>query len=321
MKVKTTLSLLIVTLLLTGCNSEPKSNYQTRYSTAIDAQGNKINLPILPLYENLLTPESVTLSGENVFISNIGGEPGSSLGMGFINNKNTPFIAGLNDPKGIAMLNNGELMVVSDHPNINLINVREKRVIQTLSVAGVGFLNDAVALSNNTALVSDTGTGNVYKILLSNNNVISASVFINASQLMGNGVNGLAFDASELTLYLATSSFGGNPNQGHLWQVKLNSNLELIGNLERWNSSLIGNGQLDGIALKNQQLILSDWETETAPSSIFVYDIPSRMQQYRISGEFLSPADIALDTTSNILYIPEFTKNKVSILDLSAIIN
>lgn len=318
---KSTVTVFAITLFLSGCGNEPNNIKQNRYSTAVDEQGNKTSLPIMTLYENLSTPESVTLSGDNIFISNIGGAPKESIGLGFINNQNGPFITGLDDPKGIAMLNNGTLMLVSDHPNIKLISVKDKKILQTLAVPQAGFLNDAVTLSNNMALVSDTGNGNVYKISLSDTNEISQTIFITANQLMGNGVNGLAFDVAKSILYLATSSFGGDPKQGHLWQVLLDNNLDLLGNLERWSSTIIGNGRLDGIALKNDQLILSDWETESTPSSIFVYDIPSRMQKYRISGEFVSPADIALDAASGIIYIPEFTKNIVSALNVSSIIN
>ncbi|MGR6830806.1 hypothetical protein ACU5EH_23395 [Aliivibrio salmonicida] len=318
MKIKFILSSLFVTSVLMGCNSNDAMI--EKYTSASKSDGTFVNLPIKTVFSNLSTPESVTLNGNKQYISNIGGNPGESNGLGFINLGNNTYINNLDDPKGMAIIDDGHHAILSDHPNVKLINLDTAEVVQTLPIMSAGFLNDAVALSSTSALISDTGTGDVYQIKLLNGN-ITYSKFITASELNGNGVNGLLFDKETSILYLVTSTFGGNLAQGHIYQTMLNETSERTGNIEQWSIDILGNGNLDGMALKNGKLMISDWENDDSSSSIFIFDINTKEQVYKISGNFNSPADIALDQDTNILYIPEFNENIVSSINMSDLIN
>lgn len=306
-----------------GCNSNSSNDDSVieKYTLAYKSDGTQISLPIKTVFSNLSTPESVTLNGNEQYISNIGGNPGESNGLGFINLGHGIYIDNLDDPKGMAIIDDGHHAILSDHPNVKLINIDTAEVVQLLPVTSAGFLNDAVALSDSSALISDTGSGDVYQVKFLNG-AITYSKFITASELNGNGVNGLFFDNETSILYLVTSAFGGNSGQGHIYQTVLNETFERVGDIEQWSiGGILGNGNLDGIALKNNKLIISDWENDESPSSIFILDKNEKEQIYKISGNFNSPADIALDQYTNILYIPEFKENIVSAIDLSDLIN
>ncbi|UJZ96596.1 hypothetical protein IHC87_21215 (plasmid) [Photobacterium damselae subsp. damselae] len=313
----TTLSLIFLSSLTTiGCSPDDKN--QITYTTVKQSNGKDFEIPIETVYKDLSTPESVTINSHDIYISNIGGSPSESLNLGFLTKNGKKVLTGLDDPKGMAIIADGKFAVLSDHPNIKLIDLESMSVVQTLPVDSAGFLNDAVPLSEKTALVSDTGTGNVYKVEFSNQS-ISYSTFITSYQLNGNGVNGLAFDSSSRILYLVTSSFGGNPNQGHIYKVSLDSDLNLVSQVNQLIPSILGNGNLDGIAVKDGKLIISDWENDMNNSSIFIFDLSSNSLSYVISGNFNSAADIALDDNKN-LYIPEFKSGIVAKINLESLL-
>ncbi|HFQ5059306.1 TPA: hypothetical protein ACGU7J_004804 [Vibrio vulnificus] len=314
----TTLSLILLSsLTIIGCSSDDK--HQITYTTVKQSDGNVFDIPIETVYKDLSTPESVTIdSSYDIYVSNIGGSPSESHDLGFLTKNGRTVLTGLDDPKGMAIIADGKFAVLSDHPNIKLIDLDSMSVVQSLPVESAGFLNDAVTLSENTALVSDTGNGNVYKIEFYNQS-ISYSTFITSQQLNGNGVNGLDFDDSSLNLYLVTSSFGGNQNQGHIYRVSLDSDLNLASEISQLTPLILGNGNLDGIVVKNGKLIISDWENDVNDSSIFIFDIGSNLLNYVISGNFNSPADIALDDNEN-LYIPEFKSGRVVKINLASLL-
>lgn len=322
MKIKKIYLIGFLSFSILGCNYNTIDLNQTvnRKTVATNVDGSQISLPITTLLSQLSSPESVSLLNGHVFISNVGGPPNKSMGLGFIKEGNQLFIDNLDDPKGMAFLNNDRYMLLSDHPNVKLIDLNTRQVVQSLAIPNAAFLNDAVALSQNVALISDTGSGNVYKITLSGNQ-LSQELFIPANQLGGNGVNGLAFDPSSNALYIATSKFGGNNLQGHIWEARLDNQLMLTANPVQWSNVIIGNGLLDGIVINNNQLFLSDWEDKVLASSVFVFNRLTQSLVYSIQGGFSSPADISFDGLNNLLYIPEFSKNQVSVIDMQGIIN
>lgn len=308
--------------LLNACDDdETKFINFGKTTTATTASGVSSALPIFNTFTGLSTPESVSLANNKVYISNLGGKPGVSMGMGFINQNDMRFIEGLDDPKGMAIIDNGRFGVLSDDPNVKLINLVTGQVVHTLPISTAQFLNDAVTLSDTQVLISDTGTGNIHKINIVNNELIYAGIFITAAQLNGNGVNGLAYDPASRTLYMVTSTFGGNQAQGHVYQTQLTASLQLVGNIERWSNQKLGNGNLDGLALKGNNLIISDWESNTQPARIFIYAIDTRRERSRLQGSFSSPADIALNPRNNVLLIPQFNDNVVSEVNISSLLS
>ncbi len=313
---------LLCACFLTACdNNETKPISIEKTTMATTASGASSTLPIFDTFTGLSTPESVTLANNKVYISNLGGNPGNSMGLGFLNQNDIRFISELDDPKGMAVIENGRFGVLSDNPNVKLINLTTGEIVHTLPISGAQFLNDAVTLSDTEVLISDTATGNIHKISIIDNELVYAGVLITADQLNGNGINGLAYDPLGRILYMVTSAFGGDEMQGHIYQAQLTDSLALAGDIESWSSQKLGNGNLDGLVLKGNNLIISDWESDTQPARIFIYAIDTKQEISRLEGNFYSPADITLNPTTNVLLIPQFTKNIVSEVDISSLLS
>ncbi len=321
MNKKIMISILCACFLSACGNDETKPISIEKTTMVTTASGTSSTLPIFDTLTGLSTPESVSLANNKIYVTNLGGNPGDSMGLGFINQNDMRFISGLDDPKGMAIIDNGRFGVLSDNPNVKLIDLSTGKIVHTLPISGAQFLNDAVTLSDAEVLISDTTTGNIHKISISNNELIYSGILITADELNGNGINGLAYEPAGRILYMVTSTFGGDETQGHIYQAQLTDTLALASDIERWSSQKLGNGSLDGLALKGNNLIISDWESDTQPARIYIYAIDKKQEKSRLEGNFYSPADITLNLTTNILLIPQFTKNVVSEVDISSLLS
>ncbi len=293
---------------------------------ATNSEGVKTNIETIRYnFENLSTPESIVVHKGDIYVSNIGGQPGQSPDMGFITKfdgkENIKLCDGavtLNDPKGFAFMSDNYLLI-SNHPNVTLKRVMDNDKcadVKSLPIdSGAGFLNDVARLDNNTAFVTDTGKGLIYKVTI-NEQFDDFKISI-VKGINHNGINGVTFDPTTSTLYFVTSTFGGDATVGDLYSVQLDNNFNLSGNIVKWNTKQIGAGGLDGIALlQNDKLVISDWGKDGADNSamLFIYDIPTKSLSTTISGDITSTADITVD--GNIIYMPEFSKNRISTIDI-----
>ena len=239
-------------LILTSChNNENFTKGPLLFSVVDFGQGNTkpVTMTIYSAKE-IFVPESIVVSPKKkIYVSNIGGQPLESNGKGFIsvledNNWNVA-INNLDDPKGFQFVNSNQLMI-SDHPSVKLVDLANQQVIKTLTIPNVGFLNDLTKLTSSVFVLTDTGKGDAIKISLNqNNNEITSQVLIPAADINGNGINGAIFDTPTSTLYMVTSSAGGDAKQGHIWQVKLDGNFNPIAKPQQWSETIVGNGKLD----------------------------------------------------------------------------
>ncbi len=276
---------------------------------------------------NLSTPESVVVHNGDIYVSNIGGQPGQSPDMGFITkfdgNENIKLCDGattLNDPKGFAFMGDNYLLI-SNHPNITLIKIMDNdkcvEIQSTPLEGGAGFLNDVVRLNDNTVFVTDTGKGTISKVTI--NEKFDGFTIETLKGINLNGINGVTFDPNSSTLYFVTSTFGGDATKGDLYSVQLDKDFNLSSELVKWNNKQIGAGGLDGIALlSDNKLIISDWGVNGADNNamLYIYDIPTKFLSATISGEITATADITVE--ENIVYLPEFSKNRISTIDLTS---
>ncbi len=291
-----------------------------------NSNGYKANLEAFRYdLEYLSTPESVVVHGGNIYVSNIGGQPGQSPDMGFItkfdgkdNVKLCDEIT-LNDPKGFAFIGN-DYLLISNHPNITLVKTMEEdtcSVVQSTPIyGGAGFLNDVVLLNNNIALVTDTGKGLIYKITI--NETFTEFKIETLTGINHNGINGVTYDPNTSTLFFVTSTFGGDATIGDLYSVQLDNNFNISSDITKWNDKQIGAGGLDGIALIHEnKLVLSDWGKDGGENSamLYIYDIPTKSLTVTISGDITSTADITVN--KDMIYLPEFSKNRISTIDTS----
>lgn len=296
--------------------------------------------------EHLSTPESIVVHGSDIYVANIGGQPGQSPDMGFITKfdgkENVKLCDGditLNDPKGFAFMGD-DYLLISNHPNITLVKIMGEdkcSIVQSTSInGGAGFLNDVVLLDNNTAFVTDTGKGLIYKVTI--NEKFDGFNIKTLKGINHNGINGAVYNEATSTLFFVTSTFGGDATIGDLYSVQLNKNFNISGDIIKWNDKQIGAGGLDGIALmQNNKLIVSDWGKNGAENNamLYVYDIPTKKLLTTISGDLTSTADITttgfitisgditsktskddITSTGDIIYIPEFSKNRIISIEI-----
>lgn len=306
---------LVMALLAVSCGTK-----ETAESATITLKdGTKEPLAVLPvLSEELATPESVGVRNGEIFIANIGGNPGASPKLGYLtridNNEEVThlFKNQLDDPKGFVFLTDS-IILISDHPNVKLLNIETEKVIATLPIAA-GFLNDMVRLDAYNALLSDTGTGNIHRITV--NEDYTALAMYTFPNIKENGINGMAFDGVTRTLYFVTSTFGGDATKGHIFQGTLSADFSQLTDIQQWGSEQLGAGGLDGIVIRGNALIVSDWGAGGSENSaeIFGFNRQTKELHFTINGNITSVADFALDY--NMLYLPEFSKNRVQKINL-----
>ncbi|MGL4677461.1 MAG: hypothetical protein ACRCWI_07315 [Brevinema sp.] len=312
--------LIVSLLILANCGQNTqKTTLQTNISETLtvmtDSQQSAAPFRTL-IDSSLIVPESVTVYNGITYIANLGENPNKSLGQGFITQikDNTPiniFVGLLDAPKGFDFLDN-DTIIISDHPNVKILKLSTGKVITSVNL-NPGFLNDLVLIDSSTALLSDTKKGLVYKVNInSDRNQLTVGTI---SGITENGINGLAWDDNNKMLYFVTSTFGGDKSRGHIFEVKLDDTYTIATQVNRWDTPKIGMGGLDGLALGEQKLVLSDWGNGENDSYIYIYDIKTRSLVASIGGTLTSVADITLNDTE--LYMPEFLKNRVSIVDLS----
>ena len=267
--------------------------------------------------DGLSTPESVVVRNGAMYVANIGGNPFESAGKGFIaeykNNATKKLFLGLlDDPKGFAFLDN-DTIIVSDHPNVKILKISTGKVVATLPIDAPGFMNDIVLLDKTTALLSDTGKGLVHKISISAD--MTSLSYVTVAGINENGINGMAFDQKTKTLYFVTSTFGGDATRGHIFQATLNADYTTASALTKWNTEQLGAGGLDGLALVNGKLVVSDWGVGGANNMAHLYVFNAdRSLAITVNGMISGVADITV--VNGIVYLPEFTRSQVSSVDL-----
>lgn len=246
------------------------------------------------------SPESVFVNDNAIYVSNLGAEikPMEKDGDGSIikldkQGNILSTIKGLDAPKGMEQI--GNILYVSDIDTLKGIDLQSQKVVFSLPIQGSVFLNDVVKKDKNTLLISDTGTGIIYEINLSQK---SYTKWIKLdSNKYGGGPNGLLVHQGEL--YTVTY----DPNQkakGMILKINLkNKKVQQFSKVR---------GFLDGIALdKNGNFLVSAWGDNLAG---VVYQITPKGKSKLLN---LRPIKGCADIfyTNQTLYIPAMVENKI----------
>lgn len=236
--------------------------------------------------KDLATPESVLPFNGLLYVSLIDGEGNKADGKGGVailkpNGEiaDNNWVTGLNAPKGLGIFK-GKLYV-ADLSEVVKIDLKTAKIEAKIPVEGAIFLNDIAINKAGEVFVSDTRLAKVYKIKNDKVELYADSV---------NNANGLKFINDEL--YILSGP--------QLVKFDKNKNKTLIA------SGLASGG--DGLEpYKNGDFIATCWVG-------LVYHIKADGTLHLLMdtrADKINTADIGIDPTKNLLYIPTFLKNSV----------
>ena len=193
---------------------------------------------------------------------------------------NKTFIAGLNDPKGIAITN--DRLYVSDVTELVEADRTTGKIIKKHTADGIAFLNDVAIGPDGTVYVSDTRTSEIYAL----DTTGTFSLWLADAGL--DNPNGLLVQGN--TMYVA--SWGSDPAGGRVSQIDVSTKKISVVTPE-----IVGN--LDGIRPYDQnRLIISDWKS----GNIHLMTMDGTLEKLLQVGQ--SVGDIAYLPEKNILLLP-----------------
>ena len=258
--------------------------------------------------EGFSTPESVLYDAEQdvYFVSNINGSPLDVDDNGFISRVNAEtkqidakWIDGASDkvklsaPKGLAIV--GDELWVTDITSIAKFDRKTGEPKGTFAIKGATFLNDldseAGVYATDTGMKAGaggafegTGTDAIWEVTGSQPKLLASGKDLNRP-------NGVAISA------------------GNVWAVSFGGN-ELYGISDGKKTSVVTlpAGSLDGLEpLDDGTFLVSSWDSKT------VYRGSSAGPFQPVVENVDSPADIGFDSKRQLILVPHFMENKVSI--------
>lgn len=278
------------------------------------------------------SPESVFVGEKFIYVANIGREakPDTQDLDGFISKLSKDgailerkFAVNLNAPKG--MIEIASKLYVVDIDRLVGFDERGKMVLEA-KIKGAAFLNDIVAMSENTLLISDTGNGVIYEFDLRRG---VAREFMRLDLAKFGGANLLSADKKVL---FAACYHPDGVSGGQIIAINLaNKAIKAL---------VAQKGAYDGIAFsRDGDLLVSDWgedlqgkiyklsilddeNAESDGNSSFSQAVIFGKKAIKIKKESLNlpamkgPADIFADFLSQKLFIPKMLENEFLITNL-----
>jgi DNA-binding beta-propeller fold protein YncE len=256
------------------------------------------------------SPESVIKSGDRLFVSNIGGTKADPMALdsnGFISELSADgkvihqkFQKGiLNAPKGLAVVK--DVVYVADVNRVVGFNARSGEQVFEAGIPSAKFLNDLCKVDDKHVCVSETMSGQVLLVDLTDKSIR----FLGSVE----GANGVTYDEKTGTLYAV--GMGPNMSGGKLYRKNLKNTDTVFTVLE--NSPT---GIFDGLEMyDNTHLIASDWISFSSQKGrLIIYDLNNHTTK-TIEVDS-GPADITYDPSSHTLFIPRMMVNSLVIEDI-----
>ncbi len=307
--------LLSAFIFVVSCSNN-NADKATTENTANTVEANAKKEAVTINIEGLAAPESVKFRNGKLYMANLGDPNAPKDGFIIIANEDgsSPqklFEGQLDSPKGFSFLTD-DIIIIPDQVNdssmtgnLVLANIKENKIITKLPIEGSKFLNDTVVIDPTTVALTDTGASTVHFVKIDNNSALSITSSVTGIV----GANGILLDNG--VLYIAGSTFGGDPNGGDIYTLNIDGT-----GLTKWTASRLGAGALDGIAIANGKLYVSDWGENGANNNacIYVFDLNTKEQLEKIEGSLSGVADI--DLVNNVIYIPELSTSLIKKIQL-----
>lgn len=159
-------------------------------------------------------------------------------------------------------------------------------------------MNDICRLENGFIGVTETVSGNIYKINTKNKSF----------EIIGNipTANGINYNPKTKQLVVCTN--GKNYGDGSVYIKTGNGDFKELPN--------IANGFFDGLEwIDDNHLLISDWVTFPVKGfgKLWIYDLENNMAEFQFTEE--SAADIFYDQTTDKIWIPQMFQNKIIVAE------
>lgn len=237
-------------------------------------------------------PESIVFdkTGNRYFISNKGGNTIVQLdSAGILTNF---VVNGLNAPKGLLIV--GDTLISVNNTAVKGYKLSDTSLVLNVSITGSSFMNDVTYDGKGNLYISDSSTDKIFKLNLADNTY---------STLISSNIdpNGLLYD--ETTNSIIICSTGSN--------AKIQSYSLTNGTLSTLVTTSLSS--LDGLAKDNcGNIYVSSW----GQSGVYVFDSIFQYPPVKISNGHNGPADISINIDEQVLAIPNFNSNSISMIDL-----
>ena len=294
---KKLITILITALLGTGCTNDLKTG---------DTKIEQKNTPVLKKITGLKTPESVVQAKDGrIFVSEIGefGKDGDGqITLIEPSGKTTIFASGLDDPKGLAMIDNH--LYVADKTKVIKFTPEAQASVFVAAAAFPSvpqFLNDLEADLQGNLYVSDSGDimgtgkgGAIYKIDATGKVTLLIDGKQDARVMAPNGL--LADDTGDTLIYVDFTS-------GILYTY--NQKTKVLTDIAE------GFGGGDGIVHhSNGTMFVSDWKSGK------VYSVNTKGDVALFKGDYQSAADIAITKDEAYLMVPDMKAGELDFIPL-----
>lgn len=263
----------------------------TLFFSSCDGPNNKHTLVELWETDTIFkTPESVLVDTVNkiLYVSNIDGKDGwaldgkGSIGKMGMDGKNilVDWVTGLNAPKGMGIYN-GKLYA-ADPKEVVVIDIAAGKIEKRISVAGAVGLNDIAIDKDGVVYVSDSEGMKIYEI----KNDSAQLLLDNLKQ-----ANGVLVHNNEFYLLDAGGLYKMNADKK---LTKLSEGME---------------GGTDGVeSINGNDFIVTGWDGVL----YYVYADGKKEKLLDTRAKELKTADIGVDASTKIVYVPTFWKNTVT---------
>lgn len=243
----------------------------------------------------LKIPESVLFDGGNqvLYASNIGTRPDAKDGSGSIGKIgldgkiiSVDWVAGLNAPKGMALVKN--TLWVADIDELVTIDITTGKISNRIKVPNAKFLNDVAADSKGNIYVTDSHNKELWKV---DNG--KPSRLLDSTSLKG--PNGVLVHNKDIYVL----------DNGGLYKIGKGKSLEkLAEGME---------GHTDGVEnVQGNEFIVSCWQ------GVIYYVNSDGTTQKLIDtrDQKINSADIGYDPKTRMVYVPTFFRNKIVAYEL-----
>ena len=267
--------------------------------------------------EDLDHPESVLITQNAIYISEMGIDTGEVIQDGDIQKRNlfgkvdqkfkvnTP----LTSPMGMGISRNH--LYIADVDKIVILSATTGEFINQINMSHfkVNFLNDIEIISNRYLIITATNLKKVFCYDLVQDIFLDLNI-----DLKGNAPNGVTFDTVHKELYISANEAHTLGNDGNGKVLVYNIDFKNLDSKLIRSTSL---GRfLDGIEIQNQSVILSDWFSREKEGKL--YSLNKKTLQTNNHDLLLNIggfADFDFNQKTKFLAAPALTENKVYIYE------